>query len=114
MARKLARADWAQDPERWSGHFEGRDLDTGVTVLFATFDAVGAGPRLHRHPYDEVFIIRQGRARFHIDEESVEAEAGDVVMAPAGSAHRFENLGPGRLESTDIHLSPEWIQEDLD
>ena len=27
--------------------------------------------------------------------------------------HGYQNLGPGRLDSLDIHLSPEWIQFDL-
>ena len=111
--RRLSRADWASDPEHWKGRFEGRDLGTGITVLFFSADEIGAGPVLHRHPYDEIFILREGRARFVVGDDVTEAEAGDVLLAPAGVPHRFENLGPGRLETTDIHHSPEWIQEDL-
>jgi mannose-6-phosphate isomerase-like protein (cupin superfamily) len=66
------------------------------------------------HPYDEVFIIRKGRARFTIGDEKIEAEAGDVLMGPANIPHKYHNLGPGLLESTDIHLSRTWIQTDLD
>lgn len=113
MVTKLTRADWAQDPRHWKGRFEGRDLGTDVTVLFFSSDTIGAGPGLHRHPYDEVFILRTGRARFTLGDDMVDAEAGDILVAPAGVAHRFENLGPARLETTDIHLSAEWIQEDL-
>lgn len=114
MVTKLTRSDWARDPTEWRGRFEGRTLGTGVTVLFFSNDEVGSGPVLHCHPYDEVFILRQGRARFTVGRETVEARAGEIVLAPAGTPHKFENLGPGRLESTDIHLSPEWIQVDLD
>lgn len=114
MAIRLTRADWARDPVEWKGRFEGKAMGTGITVLFFSNDQLGSGPVLHRHPYDEIFIIRQGRARFMLGDEVVEAEAGDILMAPAGTPHKFENIGPGRLETTDIHVSPEWIQEDLE
>lgn len=102
------------DPEEWRGRFEGKSIGTGVTVLFFSSARIGAGPVLHRHPYDEVFIVRQGNARFTIGAETVEAKAGDILLAPAGTPHKFENLGPGRLETTDIHVSPDYIQEDLE
>ncbi len=114
MVVKLERGDWARDPVDWKGRFEGKDIGTGMTVLFFSDDRIGSGPVLHRHPYDEVFILRQGRALFTIGSDTVEAEAGEILLAPAGTPHKFENLGPGRLETTDIHLSPAWIQEDLE
>lgn len=77
-------------------------------------DVLGAGPRLHVHPYDETFIIVEGRARFFVGDTTIDAAAGEVVLGPAGVPHRFENLGPGRLQTVDIHHSPRWIQTDLD
>ena len=65
------------------------------------------------HPYDEVFIVRQGRALFTIGAQKIEEVAGDVLFGPRDMPHKFHNLGPGRLETTDIHLSPRWIQTDL-
>ncbi len=110
----LRHADWAGDVDFWRGRFEGKDLGTGVTVLFYATTEQGAGPRLHLHPYDEVFIVREGRARFTIGDRKIEAVAGDVLMAPAEVPHKFENIGDGRLETTDIHLSDRWIQTDLE
>ncbi|MBJ3762195.1 cupin domain-containing protein [Maribius pontilimi] len=114
MAKKFSRNDWASDPDLWKGHISGQDLGTDVTVLFFSSDEVGAGPGLHRHPYDEVFIVRRGRALFTLADDTIEAVAGDVLLAQAGVAHAFRNLGPDRLETTDIHLSADWIQEDLE
>ena len=34
------------------------------------------------------------------------------MQPPAG--HKFRNLGPGRLDTTDIHVSDRWIQTNLD
>ncbi|MAT70025.1 MAG: cupin [Planctomycetaceae bacterium] len=111
----LRRSDWTSQPEGvWLGHFEGRQLDTGVTVLFYATDEIGVGPRWHVHDYDEVFIVRAGRALFTIGDRKIEAAAGDVLMGPAGVPHKYHNLGPGRLETTDIHLSDRWVQRDLD
>lgn len=117
MNRKVAllqRTDWAVDDVDWRGRFEGRDLGTNVTVLFFSSAKLGAGPPLHVHPYDEVFIVRRGRARFTIGTETIEAEAGQILFGPAEIPHKFVNLGPGRLETTDIHLNDRFIQIEID
>jgi len=82
-------------------------------VLAYGDDTPGTGPRLHVHPYDETFIVVEGRARVFVGETTIEATAGETVFGPAGVPHRFENLGPGRLQTIDIHHSPRWIQTDL-
>ncbi len=110
----LHRTDWATDDRLWKGHLEGHQLGTGVTVLFFATEEVGHGPRWHVHPYDEIFILRHGRALFTIGEEEIEAEAGDILFGPKNIPHKYHNLGPGMLETTDIHVSPRWIQTDLD
>ena len=58
--------------------------------------------------------MQTGRARFFVGDQTIDAEAGDTVMAPAAVPHRFINLGPGRLQTLDIHLSPRWIQTNLE
>jgi mannose-6-phosphate isomerase-like protein (cupin superfamily) len=98
----------------YRGFVSGETLPTEVTVLTYGNDEPGTGPMLHVHPYDEVFVIQQGRARFFVGDQVVDAEAGEVVLGPAALPHRFINLGPGRLQTLDIHLSPRWIQTNLE
>ena len=98
----------------WDGSLEGLKLGSGVTVLAYGTDMVGEGPCLHVHPYDETFVVVQGRARFVVGETTIEASAGETVFGPGGVPHKFENLGPGRLQTIDIHHSPRWIQTDLE
>lgn len=98
----------------WRGAVEGLALGGQLTVLAFGTDEIGAGPRLHVHPYDETFIVVAGRARFVVGETALDAGAGEVIFGPAGVPHRFENLGPGRLQTIDIHHSPRWIQTDLE
>lgn len=109
----LTRDDWATHATLWKGRVEGHRLGTGVTILFYATEEVGGGPRWHVHPYDEVFIIREGRALFTVGAERFECTAGQIVFGPAGVPHMFKNLGPGRLETMDVHLSDRFIQTDL-
>ena len=82
--------------------------------LFLVDDRPGEGPLLHRHPYAEVFVVHAGEARFEIDDVGLTATAGDVLIAPAMSAHRFTNIGESQLRVTAIHIAPdmdtEWLQ----
>jgi len=110
----LRAPQWLSDRERWAGHFDGRDLGTGVTVVAFSTDEVGAGPSLHVHPYDELFVLIKGHALVTIGERRFEAGAGDVVLGPAEVPHKYHNLGPEPLETIDIHLNDRWIQTDLD
>lgn len=110
----IPRKDWQSSADLWKGVVEGRDIGTGVTVLFYATETVGEGPAWHVHPYDELFIIRTGRALFTIGEKKIEAGAGDILLGPANVPHKYHNLGPGLLESTDIHVSDRWVQEDLE
>ena len=110
----VKRTDWKSNDDIWEGSVEGDDLNANVTLLFYATDEVGAGPAWHVHPYDEIFVIREGRARFTIGDKKIDAEKGDVLSGPAAVPHKYENLGPGRLESIDIHLNRQWIQTDLD
>lgn len=112
--RVLNRSDWATHPDLfWKGHVEGQTLGTSVTILFYSTEEVGVGPKWHVHPYDEIFVIREGRALFTVGDQKFECEAGQVVFGPAGVPHKFVNLGPGRLETTDIHVNDRWIQTNL-
>ena len=110
----LKAQDWLTDQHPWQGFFEGRDLGADITVLYFTQEQPGDGPGLHWHPYEEIFIVRRGRGRFTIGDRVIEAGEGDVVVGPARVAHKFENLGPGPLETIDIHMSPRWEQIDIE
>ncbi|MGB3501433.1 MAG: cupin domain-containing protein [Mesorhizobium sp.] len=96
------------------GSVNGEALGTDVTVLTYGNDEPGTGPVLHVHPYDEVFVVTLGQARFFVGDQVIDAQAGDTVMGPAGVPHRFINLGPGRLQTIDIHRSSRWIQTNLE
>jgi mannose-6-phosphate isomerase-like protein (cupin superfamily) len=63
----------------------------------------GVGPKLHRHPYAEVFIVESGQATFQIGERRIVVDGGHVVVSPPGESHGFTNSGDGELRLTAIH-----------
>jgi mannose-6-phosphate isomerase-like protein (cupin superfamily) len=114
MAGVINREVWATSPDLWRGELEGAQHGSGVSVIFFGSREIGAGPRLHRHPYPETFIIRAGRALFTVGDQEIEAHAGQILVAPALAPHKFSNLGPGLLETIDIHASSEFVTEWLE
>ena len=73
----------------------------------------GQGPGPHRHPYDEVQFVREGRGRYVVNGEAFEASAGDILVIKAGEIHSFTAIGDAPLVEVDIHLSPRFIQENV-
>ena len=73
----------------------------------------GVGPKLHRHPYAEVFIVEAGQATFRIGDQTVLVEEGHIVISPSGEAHGFTNTGSGELKLVAIHgasrFNTEWL-----
>lgn len=110
----LHRKDWASHDQLWKGYFQGQDIGADITVLFYATEDLGVGPRWHVHPYDEIFIVREGNALFTIGGKKIKARTGDILLGPANIPHKYHNLGPGMLETTDIHLSDRWIQTNLE
>jgi quercetin dioxygenase-like cupin family protein len=100
------------------GSDEARDFvgsDHGAELTLILIGApTGHGPALHRHPYEEIFVVYGGTGTFFVGGSQVQAGAGDIVLAPAGTAHRFINTGSDRLRLTAIHHAPtfntEWLE----
>jgi mannose-6-phosphate isomerase-like protein (cupin superfamily) len=94
--------------------FEGYKYGANSVSLHLTDLAPGQGPRLHRHPYEEVFVLREGQATFTVDDTTLEVSAGQIVVVPAGMPHKFFNSGRGQLRQTSIHPSSHMIAEWLE
>ncbi|GAB5402795.1 MAG: cupin domain-containing protein [Aureliella sp.] len=105
--------NWLKSQQPPLGVQEGHQLGVDCVVIRYSTDVIGEGPNLHVHPYDEVFHIIEGRAEFTVGDRTFEATAGSLVIGPANVPHAYKNLGPGRLDSFDVHLNREWIQYDL-
>jgi quercetin dioxygenase-like cupin family protein len=92
--------------------FEGRDDGVETSIYVTTFEP-GEGPRLHHHPYPEVFLVEEGHALFHADGRRYEVDAGHFVVVPAQTPHRYENAGLGTLRVMSVHPNGVTIQTNL-
>ncbi len=108
----IRRSDLPGSPQ--APRFIGAEHGGLPISLFLVADRPGAGPRLHRHPYPELFIVHAGQADFEIDSARLIATAGDILIAPAQTPHRFTNTGDEQLRVTAIHTAPtmdtEWLE----
>jgi mannose-6-phosphate isomerase-like protein (cupin superfamily) len=58
--------------------------------------AGGHVPSAHLHPeQEERFTVLEGHTRFRVGRRTVVLTAGQTVTVPPGTAHRFDNPGPG-------------------
>ena len=96
-----------------SHQFVGADHgDVNVSVFLLNAQP-GHGPGPHRHPYDEIQFVRDGRGKWNVDGREFEAGAGDILVIKAGEIHSFTCIGDAPLLQVDVHLSPTFIQEHL-
>jgi quercetin dioxygenase-like cupin family protein len=92
-----------------------KGIDHGATIsLILDHSQPGQGPRLHRHPYDETWVVVEGNLTFQAGENHMKAGPGDIVIVPADAPHKFTNIGPGPSKLVCIHASPtfetEWLE----
>jgi quercetin dioxygenase-like cupin family protein len=95
-----------------SSTFDGHRHDARVS-FFLSHNEPGTGPKLHRHPYEEIFIVEEGDVLFTVGESTIEAGAGDIVLVPAQAPHKFVSRSATHRQ-VSIHPAPrmetEWLE----
>lgn len=109
----IDRVDGRDDGEDWTENYQELPGGAGISIILESTSQAGVGPRLHRHPYAETFLIRRGSATFTVGCDQVVAHAGQVLVVPAGTPHMFRT-GPNGYEAVHIHASPRFITEWLE
>ncbi len=74
----------------------------------------GTGPGLHMHPYPEIFITLEGEAWMTLGDEQRVVSAGDIVIVPAETPHKFISQGDVPLKQVDIHVTDKMAQVELE
>ena len=80
-----------------STRFEGRRHGDVDLSFFLTDAPPGSGPRLHKHPYSEVFIVQEGEATFTAGDEELVVTGDQVVVVPPET--RTGSRTPARASS---------------
>lgn len=70
------------------------DTHGEAVVVEALVEPHGAVAAAHVHPaQEEHFEVLAGELEFRVGKQTIVAEPGDRVLVPAGTPHRFRNLG---------------------
>jgi mannose-6-phosphate isomerase-like protein (cupin superfamily) len=109
----IDRPDGRTDGEDWTESYQELPGSPGVSLILESTTQSGVGPRLHRHPYAETFVIRRGSATFTVGAETLVGRAGQILVVPAGTPHTFRT-GPDGYEAIHIHAGPRFVTEWLE
>jgi mannose-6-phosphate isomerase-like protein (cupin superfamily) len=74
----------------------------------------GAGPRVHRHPYAELFVVESGEGTFRLGDEEVVVADRRILIAHPNVPHGFRNTGTSELRLIAIHGAPDFDTEWLE
>ena len=92
----------------FNGHEHGSQV-----CFFLSHHRPNTGPSLHRHAYEEIFIVQEGDVLFTLGDETIEAGPGDIVIVPPGTPHKFLSRGETHRQIS-IHPVPrmetEWLE----
>ncbi|MGL4238224.1 cupin domain-containing protein [Tabrizicola sp.] len=77
------------------------DMVGGRYTIMEHDIAPEAGPPLHSHVEEEVFVVLEGVITFVNGDDRFEGSAGTIVVIPAGTAHTWANLSgkPARMRT---------------
>ncbi len=109
----IDRADGRDDGEDWAEDYEELPGEANVSIILESTSKAGVGPRLHQHPYAETFLIRRGSATFTVGSDEVEGHAGQVLVVPELTPHKF-STGLDGYEAVHIHANPRFVTEWLE
>jgi quercetin dioxygenase-like cupin family protein len=56
----------------------------------------------HRHPFEQIVYVVQGRMRFVVGEQVIEATAGSVIRVPPDVLHYGEPIGDEPVLNLDV------------
>lgn len=109
----IDRSDSREDGEDWTENYEELPGGANVSIILESTTKAGVGPKLHQHPYAETFIIRRGWATFTVGSEQFQGHAGQILIVPADTPHKF-STGPDGYEAVHIHANVRFVTEWLE
>lgn len=72
---------------------DGGESDSRCSIAEWWFEPKSTGPGAHAHEDDDVFYVLAGTMSFRLGESRLHAQAGSLVLVPAGTTQDFRNRG---------------------
>jgi quercetin dioxygenase-like cupin family protein len=103
---------WDELKARITPNGERRDVANNPTPTLAVFESHittlnpgRASHEPHRHPQEELILVKEGTLEVHIDGKTQNAGAGSVFFYAANDAHAVRNVGDTRATYWVINLA---------
>ena len=101
-------------PGKQAATFHGHEHGANVSCFVVRFEK-GNGPRRHRHPYEETFILLEGEVRLVTDGTSRVVGPDTIVVIPDGTWHEFTVTSESPVRMVNVHpvarMVTEWAEE---
>jgi quercetin dioxygenase-like cupin family protein len=115
-ARRLAvRSEWDNLPhlgvvgDTYTILLSG-DETAGRFCLIDMYVPPGAGPPLHRHDFEEIFVVLEGEVETTFRGQKRVVSADEAIHIPANSPHQFRNSSPNAVRMLCI-CSPAELEQ---
>ena len=90
--------------------FHGSEHEASLSFFIVRFSP-GMGPKKHRHPYEETFILLEGEIEAVIDGASQSIGSRKIVVIPAGTWHEFKVCSETNVLMINLHPVSKMITE---
>lgn len=107
---KIIDIDGMKSPGSQVETFHGFEHGANLSFFLVHF-LPGQGPKKHRHPYEETFILLDGEIEAIVDGQVKTIGSGKIVVIPAGTWHEFRNRSEKPLLMVNLHPVPKMITE---
>jgi quercetin dioxygenase-like cupin family protein len=97
-------------PGEEAATFQGFEYGASISFFVVQFSP-GKGPKKHRHPYEETFVILDGEIEVIVDDQTQTVSTAKIVMVPANTWHEFKNRSDKLVQMVNIHPVPKMITE---
>lgn len=107
---KIIDINSMKSPGGEAATFQGFEHEANVSFFIVGFSP-GKGPKKHRHPCEETFIIVNGEIEVVVDSETQTIRSNTIAIIPANTWHEFKNCSDKQLHIVYIHPVSKMITE---
>lgn len=97
-------------PNSEAATFQGFEHGANVSFFVVQFSQ-GKGPKKHRHPYEETFIVLDGEIEAIVDGDTQLLGNDMIAVIPAHTWHEFKNRSEKTARLVNIHPVAKMITE---
>lgn len=107
---KIVDIETLKPPGQEVATFQGSKHGANVSFFIVQFSP-GKGPRKHRHPYEEMFMILKWEIEAIVDGETKPLGENNIMIVPSGAWHEFRNCSEKPVFMINLHPVPEMVTE---